>query len=39
MTTLELIQWQNEHKERNYEDEYYNTKNYEDEHYNENEKE
>ena len=24
MTTLELIQLQNEHKERNYEDEYYN---------------
>ena len=26
MTTLELIQLQNEHKEKNYEDEYYNEK-------------
>ena len=26
MTTLELIQLQNEHKEKNYEDEYYNKK-------------
>ena len=26
MTTLELIQLQNEHKERDYEDEYYNEK-------------
>lgn len=26
MTTLELIQLQNEHKEKNYEDEHYNKK-------------
>ena len=26
MTTLELIQLQNEHKDKNYEDEYYNKK-------------
>ena len=25
MSTLELLQLQNEHRERNYEDEYYNT--------------